>query len=267
MMVKDYMQRSRYGFKLFLILYIVQAILISCNDSDRDNVLDPKNPESYRAQVISLEAFVNTENDQLFNEYMLQALETINDRYPGKTILMQYHRNATGFPDSLTIAENENLYEHYINKFDNLKGVPDVFINGVTVRIKGASSTETAIDRIDAAIQSQLIENSFFTIEPTVMLNNSKIFISTKIARLGSDSISDIIVRATITEQIDSDFYTRVVRHMENSNLIPRLQPGEQKEIKFSDVVIDPETNLQVVFTVTSNQGMIIHQTAEVIVP
>ena len=90
--------------------------------------------------------------------------------------------------------------------------------------------------------------------------------ISTKIARLGSDSISDIIVRATITEQIDSDIYTRVVRHMENSNLIPRLQPGEQKEIKFSDVVIDPETNLQVVFTVTSNKSMIIYQTAEVMV-
>jgi hypothetical protein len=90
--------------------------------------------------------------------------------------------------------------------------------------------------------------------------------ISAKIARLGSESISDIIVRATVTEQIDSDFYTRVVRHMENSNLIPRLQPGEQKEIKFSDLVIDPEANLQVAFTVTSNQSMIIHQSEEVTV-
>ncbi len=113
MMVKDYMQRSRYGFKLFLILYIVQAILISCNDIDRDNVLDPKNPESYRAQVISLEAFVNTENDQLFNEHMLQAMETILGRYPGKIILVQYHRNAIEFQDSLSIPENENLYEQY----------------------------------------------------------------------------------------------------------------------------------------------------------
>jgi hypothetical protein len=260
------MHRLQYGFKLFYILCISQVILVSCTDIDRDNVLDPKNPDSYRAQVISLEAFVNTENDQLYNEYMLQALETINDRYPGKIILMQYHRNATGFPDSLTIPENENLYELYVNKFDDLKGVPDVFINGASYRIKGASSTETALARIDAAIQSLLIENTFFTIEPTITLNNSKMLISAKIARLGSESISDIIVRATVTEQIDSDFYTRVVRHMENSNLIPRLQPGEQKEIKFSDLVIDPEANLQVAFTVTSNQSMIIHQSEEVTV-
>jgi len=235
------MQRLRYGFKLFLVLYIAQAFLVSCKDIARDNILDPKNPDSYRAQIISLEAFVNTANDQLFNEYMLEALETILDRYPEKTILMQYHRNAIKFPDSLTIPENENLYEQYVNKFDDLKGVPDVFINGASDRIKGASSAEAAIDRIDAAIQSLLIENTFFTIEPTVTINNSKLLISTKIARLGSESISDIIVRATVTEQIDSDYYTRVVRHMENSNLIPRLQPGEQKEIKFSDVVINTE--------------------------
>ncbi|MCK4754801.1 MAG: hypothetical protein KAS58_06175, partial [Calditrichia bacterium] len=79
------------------------VILISCKDIPRDNVLDPKNPDSYRAQVISLEAFVNTENDQMYNEYMLSALQTIVNRYPGKLILLQYHRKAISFPDSLAI--------------------------------------------------------------------------------------------------------------------------------------------------------------------
>ena len=40
----------------------------------------------------------------------------------------------------------------------------------------------------------------------------------------------------------------------------------EQKDIKFSDVVINSEANLRVMFTVTSNQSMIIHQSAEVTV-
>jgi hypothetical protein len=111
-----------------------------------------------------------------------------------------------------------------------------------------------------------LIENSFFTIEPTVVKNNSKISLSTKIARLGSESISDIIVRATVTEQIDSGIYTRVVRHMETSNLIPRLQPGEQKEIKFSDVPMNSDAIIQVVFCVKSNQSLIVHQSIEVLV-
>jgi hypothetical protein len=243
------------------------VILISCKDIPRDNVLDPKNPDSYRAQVISLEAFVNTENDQMYNEYMLSALQTIVNRYPGKLILLQYHRNAISFPDSLAIPENENLYEQYVNQFDALKGVPDVFINGSVYRVKGASSVEAAIERIDLAIQPLLIENTFFTIEPAVTRSNSKISISTKIARLGSESVSDIIVRATLTEQIDSGLYTRVVRYMENSNLIPRLQPGEQKEIKYSDVTIESGANLQVIFTVTSNQSLIVYQSVEVVLP
>jgi methionine aminopeptidase len=230
-------------------------------------VLDPKNPDSYRAHVICIEAFVNTNNGQMYNEDMLSALQTIVGRYPGKLTFTQYHRDVGSFEDTLAIIENENLYEQYVNQFDGLKGVPDVFINGSVYRVKGASSVETAIKRIDLAIQPLLIENTFFTIEPTVTRSNTKISISTKIARLGSEPISDIIIRATVTEQIDSGLYTRVVRHMENSNLIPRLQPGEQKEIKYSDVTIESGADLQVIFTVTSNQSLIVYQSVEVAVP
>ncbi len=254
-------------FRIFAVFCFSVVILISCKDIPRDNVLDPKNPDSYRAQVISLEAFVNTNNGQMYNEDMLSALRTIVGRYPGKLTFAQYHRDVGSFEDSLEIIENENLYEQYVNQFDGLKGVPDVFINGSVYRVKGASSVEAAIDRIDLAIQPLLIENTFFTIEPAVTRTNSKISISTKIARLGSESVSDIIVRATVTEQIDSGIFTRVVRNMENSNLIPRLQPGEQKEIKYSDVTIESGADLQVIFTVTSNQSLIVYQSIEVAVP
>ncbi len=254
-------------FRIFAVFCFSVVILISCKDIPRDNVLDPKNPDSYRAQVISLEAFVNTDNGQQYNQYMLSALKTIVERYPGKLTFAQYHRNVGSFEDSLEIIENENLYEQYVNQFDGLKGVPDVFINGSVYRVKGASSVEAAIERIDTAIQPLLIENTFFTIEPTVTRSNSKISISTKIARLGSESISDIIVRATVTEQIDSGLYTRVVRYMKNSNLIPRLQPGEQKEIKYSDFPIELSADYQVIFTVTSNQSLIVHQSIEVVLP
>ena len=256
----------RSGFNVVAVV-ISLLVCISCNDIPRDNVLDPKNPDSYRAQVIVLEAFVNTENDQMYNQYMLSALQTIIDRYPGKLVLMQYHRNTINFTDSLAIPENELLYEQYLNSFDDLKGVPDVFINGAVDRIKGASSAEAAVERIDDAIQSLLIENTFFTIEPNVSRSNSKISISTKIARLGSESISDVVVRVTVTEHIDSDLKSRVVRYIENSNLIPRLEPGEQQEIKFSDLTLSSSEILYLTFTVTSNQNLIVHQSIEVVVP
>jgi hypothetical protein len=260
------MLRLRSGFSIGAVL-LSRIVFISCKDIPRDNVLDPKNPDSYRAQVIALEAFVNTENDQMYNEYMLSALRTVVDRYPGKIVFMQYHRNTNYFTDSLVIPENEILYENYLDAFDELKGVPDVFINGSFDRIKGASSVEAAVDRIDTAIQPLLIENTFFTIEPNVSRTNSKISISTKIARLGSESISDVVVRVTLTEQINTGIKYRVVRSIENSNLIPRFEPGEQKDIKFSDLTLNSTNAWYVIFTVTSNQNMLVHQSTEVTVP
>ena len=56
----------------------------------------------------------------------------------------------------LELEETIPNYRHHsldIRDFDDLKGVPDVFINGASDRIKGASSAEAAIDRIDAAIE------------------------------------------------------------------------------------------------------------------
>ena len=245
------MQHLQSDFKFGLIFIIVFA-MNSCKDIPRDNILDPKNPDSYRAQVISLEAFVNTNNDQQYNEHMLSALRAVTDKYNGKIIYLQYHRNTTLFTDSLALPENEILYEQYLNSFDDGKGVPDVFINGTADRIKGASSIGTAFERIDNAVQSLLIKNTFFTIEPIVKRSNSNVSISTKIARLGSESISDILIRSTITENIDSNVHTRVVRQMENSNLIPRLEPGEQKEINFSDYSSNSNEELYVIITVTS---------------
>jgi hypothetical protein len=242
-------------------------LFVSCNDIPRDNILDPKNPNSYRALTISLEAFVNTENDFHYNEHMLSALKTVVEKYPEKSVFLQYHRNTTNYTDSLAIPANEIIYEQYISKFDNLKGVPDVFINGSIHRVKGASSVEAAVERIDDAIQPLLIENSHFTIEPVVVRNNSQISMSAKIARLGSHSVEDIVVRLILAEMIDNDLRMRVVRVIENSNLVPRLEPGEQKEIKFSDITFSTENDLYAILTILSNQDLIVHQTIEVAVP
>ena len=261
------MQHLRSGFRVFIILSLASTMIISCKDIPRDNPLDPNNPDSYRGQMILLEAFVNTENDQSYNEYMLSAMETITNRYNGKVIIAQYHRNTISFADSLTIPENETLYDQYVGKFNGVKGVPDVFINGTFYRVKGASSVISATERIDAAVQSLLVKNSFFTIEPKVGRKNSKVTISTKIARLGSESVSDIIVSAIVTEQIDDGINTSVVRHLENANLIPRLQPGEQREINFSEVPVNSEANLNIIFTIKSYQDMAVHQSIEVVVP
>jgi hypothetical protein len=70
-----------------------------------------------------------------------------------------------------------------------------------------------------------------------------------------------------VTEQLDTDLKSRVVRSIENSNLIPRLEPGEQKEINYSDVTLSSANKFHVIFTITSDQNMIVHQSKEVDVP
>jgi hypothetical protein len=256
------------GFKNLTIGLLISLILSFCTDIPRDNLLDPKNPDSYRDQIIFIEAFVNTKNDELYNEYMISALKIIKERYPGKIHVANYHRSTTEYPDTtLAIPENENLYEQYIAKFDSKKGVPDVFINGTIDRIKGASSIEGAVERIEDAIQPLLIQNSFITVEPRVSRQDSTISLSAKIAKLGSESAEDLILRATLVETFDSEYLTRVVGHIGISNLIPNLEPGKQKEITLSDFNYDSDKELKVIFSVSTNQDLIIQQSIEVSVP
>ena len=105
------MQRFLFTFSLFAVYFLVLCHFSSCDDIPRDNVLDPKNSNSYRDQMVSIEAFVNTNNDSLFNEYMLSALAIIEGRYPGKVNIAHFHRNTRDFQDDPDVLpENEFLY-------------------------------------------------------------------------------------------------------------------------------------------------------------
>jgi hypothetical protein len=91
--------------------------------------------------------------------------------------------------------------------------------------------------------------------------------LSAKIAKLGSELTEDLILRAILVEQIDTQYLSRVVRHIETSNLIPSLEPGEQKEITLSDFNYDSDKELKIIFSVSTNQDLIIQQSIEVSVP
>ena len=110
------MPLSRSIFKyapLFLFF-----VLTACKDIDRDNILDPKNPDSYRALTTMIEAFVNTENDQFYNQDMIAALNSIKEQHGDKVVIAHFHRHAGTFMDSLSGQENEILYEKYIDQID-----------------------------------------------------------------------------------------------------------------------------------------------------
>ena len=190
------MHRLVYTFSTYILFVLIIILIFACDDIPRDNLLDPKNPNSYRPKFISIEAFVNTQNDDDFNEYMLSALSIIEERYPEKVLIAHYHRNVGDtYPDSLSMPGNDILYTQYINEFDGQKGVPDVFINGVAERIKGASGVESALVRLENALQPMLVENSFYTIEPKLSVKGSNLAVSAVIpspetVRFGTSPLS-----------------------------------------------------------------------------
>ena len=262
-----YMHQLTSNFKCIAAILLIFSGINACKDIPRDNVLDPKNPSSYSDWIISIEAFVNTENDKLYNEYLIEALNSISIQYPGKVTIAQYHRNVATFTDSLSIPENEYIYEDYINQFDSQKGVPDVFINGALERVKGSSSVENTIERIERALLPLLKENSHFTIEPELSRQEGNLSINIKLARLGSFQTENIFLRVMLIEKIDSEYLSRVVRSIQSSNLIPALEPGEVKEISFDGIEYNAGAHQSLILNVLSNEDHIVRQSIEVAIP
>ena len=255
------MPASSFIFKCLPLL--LAFALSACEDIPRDNPLDPKNPDSYRAQSATIEAFVNTENDEQYNQYMIMALNTIKERYGNKVAIFHFHRNVAHFTDSLSLSENDILYDSYINFLGSEKGVPDVFINGPKTRIKGASSVEAALERIEEYLQPYLLTNSYFTLEPVLSRQDGVVYASVNIARLGSLAVENIYLRMAVTERIDNRYLSQVVRHVQISNLIPAMEPGERKAISFSRFNMRSDPNLRIQMMVISNEDLSILQCIE----
>lgn len=257
------MHRFSFNFKHSYAILLLLICYSACKDIPRDNILDPKNPSSYRPWIISIEAFVNTENDQLYNEYLLEALNLIAERYPTRVTIAEYHRKVATFDDKLSIPESELLYEDYVNSFDAQKGVPDVFINGAMQRVKGASSIAGATERLERVLSPLLKDNSHFTVEPEVSRQGSQLSVNIRLARLGSSAANNIYIRIVLVERIDNNLLGHVVRKVRTSNLIPEMEPGEVKEIKIGKIESDPEAKQSLIFYVISNDDLFIHQSTE----
>ena len=172
-------------------------LLISCKDIPRDNLLDPQNPDSYQGSTILLEAFVNTNNPYNYNQWALQALDSIAEIYGSRVVIAEYHRNTSQYTDPLADPLFELLYDKYVqNSASPVKGVPDVFINGTGNRVQGASSVSSVLSRLNAALVDQVILENQYTLQPgEIKINGSEVNASCTIARLGNRSSENLLLK------------------------------------------------------------------------
>jgi hypothetical protein len=257
----------QFIFNRTVATVLVVLICISCNDIPRDNPLDPKNPDSYRSQVILVEAFVNTNQalaDSLpVNQFMLSALNQFKERHENKVVIAEYHRGS--YEDSLAQPEFNLLYDKYLNGLNSsLKGVPDIFMNGILARVTGASSVETALTRLETAFEPFLTAISEYTLEPKVIKTDTQIEIEVEIAKLGDSDAEDIVIRAVLIEDLGSFYLRRVVRRIWSPEIIPSLPNGETKTVNLSTIPLKQNSDRSVIITVSSEDELEKYQAIEV---
>ena len=254
-------------FKYLKYLLLLSVIIYSCDDIERDNILDPKNPSSHRPHVISVEAFVNT-NDSLpynYNIFLLEALDQLETIYMGKITIAEYHRKINNdYPDGYDSNDNEILYNTYFQGINSgIKGVPDVFVNGIESRVQGASSAASVLFRLQEVLNPMVSQNSYFTIEPLITQDGNDHIISAKIARLGSTDAEHIIMKAVIISKYDNGLHERVVTEYLKSQEIENISNGEIKEINIGETPIS-QLESKVIFMITSEDELQVFQSLSV---
>ena len=248
----------RFAFKTLAFI----LIFFQCNDLPRDNVLDPGNPNSYQSSVILVEAFVNTNNPFPYNEWALQALDSLEVIYGSKIVIVEYHRDTQEFSDPYSQPLIvEPLYEKYVqNSVIKTKGVPDIFINGYKNRIQGASSVESVLSRVNTVLSSETGLNNYFTLEPTdIVLGDNQLRISCKIARLGNQSASNLLLRAILVKRINSQALKRVAIHIVKTEQISKMEAGDIRTIDFEPIVISQVPDF-IILSVTSANELVVYQ-------
>jgi hypothetical protein len=219
-----------------------------CGDIPRDNLLDPMNPASTIRQTVMVEAFINTNNPSSINEIALQALDSLASIYHINILIAEYHRNTADYVDPYHMDKNEILYEDYVSRFDDIKGVPDIFINGTDRRVQGASTVSYSLFRLEQALAGEVSQHCDFMLDVDYSIENNKIIPDVLLARLGNEDARNIRVRAVLTGSLELPLHERVVRGMSESQWIPFLGHGETRPVGLPEIPVSEGMHTLIVY-------------------
>jgi len=246
--------------RLFLLSGLI-LMAAGCADIARDNPLDPRNKDSRQMQTVLIEAFVNTANTQNYNEMMLAALDSLQRRHPQKLQMAVYHRNTPDFPDALHINESELQYQRYLTALGATdKGTPDLFINGIHQRVQGASSVNTALLRLEAALANALNADGYYSIETDINRSGNQLDTEVTLARLGSHNGRDLRVKAMLIANLGAPHSQHTVTAVTRSAAISRLNAGEQITRALNGLVLEHAAPHRLLILVTDENESTVYQ-------
>lgn len=202
----------------------------ACEELERNNPLDPKNPRSEQPHLVFVEAFVNDATP--FSPFALRALDSLASAFSSDHLLVaEHHLPSASFTDAYALPESADRYR--LLATEN-QGVPDVFFNGSAIRLQGASGTRAASLRYHAALQTTAGEITHFTIAAKKNVSVTYIEINATLARLGSSRFPQFAVLAVVWEDLSSSGHHHVVRKVFSPEIFSGIEAGETKSARFA---------------------------------
>ena len=263
------MEKSSLGFgsnfKKCLLGAAVTALAWTGCDIPHDNPLDPMNPASARPAKIMIEAFVNLRTGFPYDEYMVDALDSLAALYPDLVVIAEYHKNVQNFLTPYHRDENEVLYRHYLDAIgSNLKGLPDVFINGTESRIQGAADKASAFFRLQQCVIARASAVGHFSIEIAAAVAGNQVTPQVTLARLGNSDAENLRVKAVLVSRIASPRYTRVVTGAVSGTEIGRLTRGQILKISLPSMQADDSVPRELIAYVCDRDEKNIYQVEKI---
>ncbi|KAA3604611.1 MAG: hypothetical protein DWQ06_03980 [Calditrichaeota bacterium] len=210
--------------------------LIGC-EIDRDNPLDPKNPDNSFQRINLVELFYKR-GDNL-SSFATQAFEvlSLDGTYKDQIALIQYDL----LPDEISGAQN--FYENERANGINF-GIPDFFLNGNEGRAQGASSYSNALRNYKETLQEATngeFRESDFTFWAELQPEGDLLTIQAELGNVSEIRKSNLLLRGVVVENQGGNFKFSAVQLL-NSKNIPILEAGEVSKFTFPSVAI---SNLQ----------------------
>ena len=236
---------------------------IACGDIPRDNALDPLNPDSTHPRKHLIEAFVNiSDHPSRYNQWMLEALNDLEALYEEDLVIAIYHRSINGYPDDYASPVSNTRYNDLYEALDDeaIRGVPDVFINGTSQRIQGASDPSVAFDRLQAAVHEEFSNNHKFYMNVQVSTDMIDLTAAVTLSRLGNQDASNLRIQAMIISEYNGAYRNHVVQDLEISDTINHLDEGEIKEIQITGLTIDPSETQSLVIAIMNDEASYAYQ-------
>ena len=205
-------------------------LLCACEKLERNNPLDPRNPGSERPRLVFVEAFVNEATP--FSAFSLQALDSLAANFSlQQVIVVEHHLPSTKFTDAYALGESADRYRLLTAANP---AVPDIFFNGSSRRVQGASSVHAVFLRCGSAVQAEIGNSAHFTIEATKQISATRAEIDVTVARLGNTSFPAFTVTAILWEDLGSTGRHHLVRKVLPPQNFTGIAAGERKSAHFS---------------------------------